>query len=56
MKLSHFWEIANQIWKLPTFLEPEGSLPCSQEVAIGPYFKPVESGQHAYPISFDRLQ
>jgi hypothetical protein len=26
------------------FMEPEGSLPCSQKLAIGPYPEPAESG------------
>jgi hypothetical protein len=38
---------ANSYWgtqEIPNiFIEPEGSLPCSQEVAAGPYPEPDES-------------
>jgi hypothetical protein len=27
-------------------MEPEGSLPCSQQPAIGPYLEPDESSPH----------
>jgi hypothetical protein len=30
----------------PSFMEPEGSLPCSQEPAIGPYIQKDESTPH----------
>jgi hypothetical protein len=32
-------------------MEPEDSLPCSQEPAIGPCLEPDESSQH-FPILF----
>jgi hypothetical protein len=34
---------------LQHFMEPEGSLPCSQEPAIGPYPQPDQSGPY-HPI------
>jgi len=32
--------------KFPDFMDPEGSLPCSQEPATGPYPKPDGSSPH----------
>jgi hypothetical protein len=32
-------------------MEPEGSLPCSQEPAIGPYPEPDESNSY-YPVLY----
>jgi len=36
----------NQLLKKFNFLEPESSLPCSQEPAMGPYPEPNESSPH----------
>jgi hypothetical protein len=33
------------------FMEPEGSLPCSQKPAIGPYPKLAESSSHHRSLS-----
>jgi hypothetical protein len=33
-------------------LEPEGTLLCSQELAIDPCYEPVECSLHSPPISF----
>jgi hypothetical protein len=35
----------------PSFMEPEGSLPCSQEAATGSYPEPDESRRH-FPTLF----
>jgi hypothetical protein len=37
------------------FIEPEGSLPCAQEPATGPYPQPDESSPY-YPILFLNIQ
>jgi len=44
MEQGHPWEANNQLFKKsPPFMEPERSLPYSQEPAIGPYPEPDAS-------------
>jgi hypothetical protein len=52
MEPNRFWEAAScaVTQELPQyFMEPEGSLPCSQEPSIGPYPDPDKSSP-SYPI------
>jgi hypothetical protein len=35
--------VTQLIKKYPSFMEPEGSLPCSKKPATAPYSKPAES-------------
>jgi len=42
--------------KYPTFMEPEGSLPCSEEPATGPHPKPNEINiitSHFFKVNFN---
>jgi hypothetical protein len=34
--------------RVPPFIKPEGSLPCSQEHAAGTYLEPDESSPHLH--------
>jgi len=38
--------VAQLVDKLPAFVEPEASLPCSQQPATGPSREPGEFGPH----------
>jgi hypothetical protein len=43
--------VAQLLKKLPTFMEPEDSLQCSQEPSTSPYAEPDKSRPY-YPIRF----
>jgi len=43
--------VTQLVKKFPTFMDPEGSLPCSQEYATGPYLEPDASSPHL-PTAF----
>jgi hypothetical protein len=53
MKLSDFEKppVAKVIKKFPTFMEPEGILPSSQEPAADPYLEPAESSPYHPTLS-----
>jgi hypothetical protein len=42
--------VAQIITKLPPFMEPYDSLPCSEEPATGPYPEPHDSSQRSYTV------
>jgi hypothetical protein len=42
--------VVQVVKKLPPSMEPEGSLPCSQEPATGPYLKPDDSSPQRHTL------
>jgi len=46
--------VTQLVKKFPTFLEPQGSLPHSQEPTINPYSKPNEP-VHTFPHNFPKI-
>jgi hypothetical protein len=53
MELNPFWEAASRLATqiFSHFMEPEGSLPCSQELSTGPYHEPDQSSTY-HPLLF----